>query len=105
MHVGTNIVGQWKCAMRRNRARSRRRTPLVWVSVILVLLTFVWVTAIAAFDFGFVQGAATAGSVLILYSVPATLFDWPRITLADALDLLAGIVGGIADFIKSLFGW
>jgi hypothetical protein len=37
--------------------------------------------------------------------MPATLFDWPRITLADALDLLAGIVGAIADFIKSLFRW
>jgi hypothetical protein len=73
--------------------------------MILVLLAFVWATAMAAFDLGFVQGAATVGSVLILYSVPATLFDWPRITLADALDLLAGIVGAITDFIKSLFGW
>ncbi len=91
--------------MPRKRTNSRRRTPLVWVSVILVLLAFVWATAIAAFDFGFVQGAATAGSVLVLYSLPATLFDWPRITLADALDLLAGIVEVIADFIKSLFGW
>ena len=91
--------------MRRKRAESRRRTPLVWVSMILVLLAFVWATAMAAFDLGFVQGAATAGSVFVLYSIPATLFDWPRITLADALDLLAGIVGAITDFIKSLFGW
>jgi multisubunit Na+/H+ antiporter MnhB subunit len=105
MHLGTKLVGKWRHAMRRKRTELRRRTPLVWVSMILVLLAFVWATAMAAFDLGFVQGAATVGSVLILYSVPATLFDWPRITLADALDLLAGIVGAITDFIKSLFGW
>jgi hypothetical protein len=60
---------------------------------------------VTAFNVGFMQGAATAGVALVVYSVPATLFDWPRITLTDVLDLLAGIVGAVADFFKSLFGW
>jgi len=83
----------------------RQRTPLIWLGVILVLLGAVWAITMMAFNFGFTQGAATAGVVLVIYSVPATLFDWPRITLADALDLLAGIAGAIVNFVKSLFGW
>lgn len=71
----------------------------------MVFLGAVWATAMAALDFGFMQGAATAGVVLVIYSVPATLFDWPRITLTDALDLLAGIAGAIIEGIKSLFDW
>ncbi len=90
--------------MRRNKARSRRRTPLIWLGLIFVLFSTVWAVTMAAFNAGFMQGAATAGAVLVVYSVPATLFDWPRITLTDAFDLLAGIVGGIAEFFRSLFG-
>ena len=73
----------------------------------LVLVAFGAICAIgmAAFNLGMMHGAATAAGALVIYSVPATLFDWPRITLADVFELLSGIVRAIVGFFASLFDW
>jgi hypothetical protein len=59
----------------------------------------------AAFNLGLLHGASVAGVALVIYSGPATYFDWPRVTLTDVIDLLSGIVRGIVGFLASLFDW
>ena len=56
---------------------------------------------ISAFQLGFVNGVALAGGVLFVYLVPATIFDWPRITW----DHVAGFFSAITGFFASLLGW
>lgn len=85
---------------------SRRRVGRV-IRLGLVLTAFGAICAVAmtAFNLGFIQGTAAATVALVIYSVPAALFDWPRITLSDVIELLSAFVGAIVEFFKSLFDW
>jgi len=42
---------------------------------------------------------------LIVYAVPATIFDWPRLTWEDVLSTIGTILSGIGNFVSALFDW
>ena len=82
-----------------------RGARLIRLGVVLVGFGAVCAITMGAFDLGFMYGTATAVGALVIYSVPATLFDWPRITLTDVVELLCGIASAIVGFFASLFDW
>lgn len=84
--------------------RSRRRGALRTLLALALLCSFVLV-ATSAFRLGMMAGLAAAGAGLIVYSVPATIFDWPRLTLEDVIDFFAAILSAIGSFFASLFDW
>jgi hypothetical protein len=58
----------------------------------------------AAFKLGVMHGVGTSVVAVVIYSVPATLFDWPRITLADLASWSATLARD-RGFFASLFDW
>jgi hypothetical protein len=64
-----------------------------------------WAVAVAAFNFGATQGAVTIAVAAIVYLVPATIFDWPRITLADIAEFVWAAIAGFFSFLRSLIDW
>lgn len=73
----------------------------------IALLAVAVVTAVAmwAFQIGMAHGLAVAGGGLILYSVPAAIFDWPRLSLTDIVGAALGALSAFAAFLLSLIGW
>jgi hypothetical protein len=61
--------------------------------------------AMTAFNLGFTHGTAARALGVVVYSVPATLFDWPRITFSDVIELISAAVSAVVEFFKSLFDW
>jgi hypothetical protein len=59
----------------------------------------------SAFEIGFMTGLGATGGALIVYSVPATILDWPRLTWEDVVSTIGAILSAIGSFIASLFGW
>jgi hypothetical protein len=43
--------------------------------------------------------------MLIVYTVPATVFDWPRLTFTDVVEALTGLWSAIVSCIASLLDW
>ena len=83
----------------------RRLGRVIRVGLVLVAFGAICGVAMAAFNLGFMHGTAMAAVALVLYSVPAALLDWPRITLSDGFELLSAIVRAVVGFFKSLFDW
>jgi hypothetical protein len=86
--------------------RRRRGLPLLGrlAAFCLVLCVFA-ALLVGVFELGVLAGAAGAAGLLVVYAVPATLFDWPRFGLSDLLDLVAAIGRGIAWLVALLFDW
>lgn len=82
-----------------------RRRPFLRLAVIVTAFGAICAIAVAAFNLGAAHSAGTAVVALLIYAVPAAVFDWPRITLSDVFELLSAAVGALVEFIKSLFDW
>jgi hypothetical protein len=82
-----------------------RRRAVVKLLVVLVMIVGVAALAMSAFQLGIATGLGTAGGVLIVYAVPATIFDWPRLTWDDVLSGVGAILSAIGAFILALFDW
>jgi uncharacterized membrane protein YccC len=85
--------------------RRRRRRGLVKSVVALMVLAGVAALVTAAFRVGMAQGLAAAGGVLVVYAVPATIFDWPRLTLEDVMSALGALAAAIGAAFLALFDW
>lgn len=83
--------------------RRRRRGMLVFI--VLFGLIGVAAAAMSAFHIGMLSGLAVGGGVLVIYTVPATIFDWPRITWEHISAFFAAILAAVGGFFASLFGW
>jgi len=71
----------------------------------LALFSAICAVAMTSFNLGFTHGTAAGAVGVVIYSVPATLFDWPRITFSDVIDLLSAAVSAVVEFFESLFDW
>lgn len=78
-----------------------RRSRGAIVAVALLGLTAWIASTILAFEIGFLDGLALGGGALVVYMIPATIYDWPRITWDHISACLAAITG----FFASIFGW
>ena len=83
----------------------RRGARVLRPGIVLIAFGGICAVIMAAFDLGVMHGAAAPAGVLVIYSVPATLFNWPRITLAVIAELLCGIARAVASFFAALFDW
>jgi hypothetical protein len=63
------------------------------------------VLAVQAFNGGYAEGLGAGAVVLIIYTVPAMVFDWPRLTFEDIIHALGALVSAIGSFIAGLFDW
>ena len=75
------------------------------IGAILIIFGVICAIAMAAFNLGAVHGAASAAAALVIYSVPAALFDWPRISLTEFVELLSALAAAVVRFVASLFDW
>jgi hypothetical protein len=83
----------------------RRAARLIRLAVVLVVFGAICATVMTAFNIGVMYGAGTSVVAVVIYSVPATLFDWPRFTLADFVELVCDVWSAIVGFFASLFDW
>ena len=63
------------------------------------------VLAVQAFNWGLAEGLGAGAVTLVIYTVPATVFDWPRLTFEDIINALGALVSAIGSFIAWFFGW
>ena len=75
------------------------------LGLVLAVFSVICAVAMTAFNLGFTYGTAAGAFGVVVYSVPATLLDWPRITLRDVMDLISAAVSAVVNFFKSLFDW
>lgn len=81
-------------------ARKPRRLRRVWaLLVVFGALMLVAGALVTAFKFGAGPAIASAASILVFYKGAALAFDW-----RGALDEIADFLGGICDWLTSLFG-
>lgn len=80
---------------------SKRRGRAVIVLLVLALAALIVVGLISALNIGFAAGMASAGAGLVVYQVPAIVFDWPRLTLEDVLAFFSAVF----DWFLDLFSW
>lgn len=79
-------------------ASDRQASGRRFVKILLAfgILGGVATLAVQIFQLGVLTGLATACGLLVVYSVPATLFDWPRLSLSD-------IIAGIGALLVAIF--
>lgn len=66
---------------------------------LLAMIAALGATVATAYNLGASTGLMAAGAVVLVYQVPAVVFDWPRITLEAVL----GLFGFVWDLISSLW--
>ncbi|WP_375461663.1 hypothetical protein [uncultured Enterovirga sp.] len=79
----------------------RRRDPFGALAVLAVVAAVIGTATLVttASHLGPTTGLAGAGTLVLVYQVPAVIFDWPRITLEAIMD----VFGYIGDLISSLW--
>jgi hypothetical protein len=84
----------------------RRRRPFVLLklAVFLVVIGGVAALVMSAFKVGLMIGLASAAGGLVVYTIPAAIFDWPRFSLGDIGDFFVTIFESIYEAIASFFG-
>ena len=82
----------------RGRAILKSVVALTIVAGLTMLVT-------SAFRLGMNTGFAAAIGAFVVYSVPATIFDWPRLTWEDIMSALGALASAIGAFIRALFDW
>ena len=90
---------------RDTRLPPRRAGRVLRLGLILAAFSGICAVAMTAFNLGFTHGTTAGALAVVIYSVPATLFDWPRITFSDVIELLSAAVSAVVEFLKSLFDW
>jgi hypothetical protein len=80
-----------------------RRRSLLKPLVVLALVVGLAAMLIQTFEVGVLAGLALAGGGYVVYAVPATLLDWPRLSLGDVGNFLLAILEAIVGFVTSLF--
>lgn len=80
---------------------AKRRGRALVVLLVLALAVLVVAGLVSAFHVGVSTGMASAGAGLVVYQIPAMIFDWPRLTLDD----IFAFVGAVFDWIVDLFSW
>ena len=87
--------------MTEDRTKPRRSLARVLGFAALFAIFGCALLGAAAFQYGMSVGLAAGATTYVLYAIPATIYDWPRVTFGDVLAFLAGILA----FIMSLFDW
>ena len=87
--------------MSEDRARPRRSLARILGFVALFTIFGCALLAAAAFQYGMSVGLAAGAATYVLYAIPATIYNWPRVTFGDILAFFAGILACIL----SLFDW
>jgi hypothetical protein len=85
--------------------RPRRRRAIRKVLVALAIVAGMTALVMSAFQVGMTTGLGATGGALIVYAVPATIFDWPRLTWEDVLSTIGTILSAIGNFVSALFDW
>lgn len=77
----------------------RRRNPFAALAVLAFVSAVVGVATLVAgaYHLALTTSLAGAGTLVLVYQVPAVIFDWPRITLEHILDFF----GDLGDLISS----
>ena len=83
----------------------RRGRSVSRASVVLGVFAGFAGLAISAFQLGVTTGLGAAGGVLIVYAIPATIFDWPRLTFDDLIAAISAVFSAIGSFFSSLLDW
>ena len=91
--------------MNRSKERPRRGRSVLRAVLALGVSAGLAGLAIFAFQLGLATGVAAAGSVLIVYAIPATLLDWPRPTFDDVIAAISAVFSAIGSFFSSLLDW
>jgi hypothetical protein len=81
--------------------KSKRRGRAFVVLLVLALAVLVVVGLVSAFQVGVSTGMASAGAGIVVYQIPAMVFDWPRLTL----DEIFAFFGAVFEWILDLFSW
>ena len=85
--------------------RPRRRRAVLKVLVALAIVVGITALVTSAFQVGVLTGLGATGGALIVYTVPATIFDWPRLTWEDVVSTIGAVLSAIGAFISALFDW
>jgi hypothetical protein len=85
--------------------RPRRGRAVLKVFVALAIVVGITALVTSAFQIGVMTGLGATGGALIVYAVPATIFDWPRLTWEDVVSTIGAILSAIGTFIASFFSW
>ena len=85
--------------------RRRRGLAVLALALAIGAVGVVAAITVAAFNWGFTEGVTAGAVMLIVYTVPATVFDWPRLTFTDVVEALIGLWSAIVSCIASLFDW
>lgn len=80
---------------------SKRRGRAFIVLLVLAFFVLIAVGLVSALKIGFAAGMVGAGAGVIAYQIPATAFDWPRVTFDDVFAFFEAVLDWIAD----LFSW
>jgi len=86
-------------------APRRRGQALVALTLVMGVIVAIAVLAVQAFNWGLAEGLGAGAVTLVIYTVPATVFDWPRLTFEDIINALGALVSAIGSFIAWFFGW
>lgn len=84
-------------------AEHRRRRTLTALALLAApsLLVGAAAAVAAAFGVGLATGLMAVGTAVLVYQVPAVLFDWPRITFEHVLVPLGYLAGRAASLLRS----
>lgn len=81
------------------------RTRTFRLVIILALLAGFTASLLWAFELGAMTALVAVGGGALVYSVPATIFDWPRLGWDDVAEILTGLLTAIGAFFSGLFDW
>lgn len=73
--------------METSKPRRRFLAPLILIAVLIAFVALL----IGVFKLGMMIALASAGSAIVVYQVPAIIYDWPRFTLEDVFAIFAAI--------------
>lgn len=80
---------------------SKRRGRALIALLVLAFFVLIAVGLVSAFKIGVSAGMASAGAAIVVYQIPAMVYDWPRLTLDD----IFAFFGAVFDWICDLFSW
>lgn len=78
---------------------SKRRGRALIALLVLAFFVLIVIGLVSAFNVGVSAGMASAGTALIVYQIPAMVYDWPRLTLDDVF----AFFGAVFEWIMDLF--
>jgi predicted membrane channel-forming protein YqfA (hemolysin III family) len=85
--------------------KHRHRRAILKSVVALGVIAGLTALLMSAFRFDLSTGLAWVVGGLVVYSVPATVFHWPRLTWADVMSTIWALASAIGAAFLALVGW